>query len=149
MINSAGTAELYPDQWGEGYSSTVGGYLKSLNGNCGNGYSGDYVDPTTRPDKCSYAYNDETCDESCIVTEGIYWSLTSYIGAQYYGGSRAPGEWLLLTPDSSMTPPSEYSTWGTMQDRAPDLFKLLGDRSKSYGKWLPTKVPDGSYGKTP
>jgi len=41
------------------------------------------------------------------------------------------------------------STWGTMQDRAPDLYTLLSDRSQTHGKWLPTKLPDGSYGNTP
>ena len=150
LINSAGTAELYPDQWKAAYSSTVGGYLKTLNGDCGNGYSGDFVDPTTKPDTCSYAYNDETCDESCIVIEGIYWSLTSYLGAQYYSGSRAPGEWLLNTPDSSMTPQSPaQSNWGTMEGKASDLYSLVSTSSQSYGKWLPSKVPNGNYGNTP
>jgi hypothetical protein len=147
LINSAGTAELYPDQWLAGYGSTVGGYLKTLNGNCGNGYTGDFIEPGTRPDQCSYAYNDETCDESCIVIEGIYWSLTTYLGAQYYSGTRAFGEWLVFTPDSGMSPPLD--TYGTMEGRAPDLHNLLSDRSPTYGKWLPTKVPDGNYGSTP
>ena len=39
-----------------------------------------YKNPSLTPDKCSYAYNDVTCDEGCAVTEGIYWSLTSYLG---------------------------------------------------------------------
>jgi hypothetical protein len=108
LINSAGTSYLYPDQWDGVYSSSVGGYLESLNGNCGNGYSGDFVDPLDRPNECSYAYRDETCDEGCIVIEGIYWAVTSYIGAQYYSGSRANGEWNLAVPDTGMT--NDYGT---------------------------------------
>ena len=55
-----------------------------MNGNCGWGFSKNYKNPSLKPDECSYAYNDETCDETCAVTEGIYWALTSYLGAQYY-----------------------------------------------------------------
>ena len=110
----------------------------------------DFVDPTTKPDECSYAYDDDTCDENCLVIEGIFWSLTSYLGAQYYDGSNAPGEWLLNTPDSSMTPQSPAeSSWGTLEGRASDLYDLLSDRSVKSGKWLPTKIPDGNYGNTP
>ena len=50
---------MYPEQWGRSgnaghnitdFESVVGGYLKTLNGNCGWGYTGDYVDPKMRPD---------------------------------------------------------------------------------------------------
>jgi hypothetical protein len=59
LIISAGPAEVYPEQWGRSgnaghnitdFESVVGGYLKTLNGNCGWGYTGDYVDPKIRPD---------------------------------------------------------------------------------------------------
>jgi len=27
-----------------------------------------------------YAYDDGTCDEKCIVDEGLYWAVTTYLG---------------------------------------------------------------------
>lgn len=156
LVNSAGTDVLYNSIWGAATESTVGGYLDTLKGDCGNGYSGDYKDPTLTPETCSYSYDDGTCDASCIVIEGIYWSLTTYLGAQYYSGSRAPGEFLVNTPDTGMSiqTPGEgtwptLSSWGTMQDKAADLYTLVSDRGPSSSKWLPTKTPDGSYGNTP
>lgn len=46
-----------------------------------------------------------------------------------------------------MTPPT--ATWGTMEGKSPALYSLMSDRTPAYGKWLPTKVPDGKYGSTP
>ena len=51
-----------------------------------------------------YAYDDVTCDEACIVVEGIYWASVSYMGG-LYTQQRAASiqyEWLLATPDASM-----------------------------------------------
>jgi hypothetical protein len=86
------------------------------------------------------------------VKEGIIWSVTTVIGATYYDGYydciSHPRDWLLSTPDSSMTP-YPNSNWGTMQDRAPALYNLVRDRSQLHGRWLPTRVPNGNYKATP
>ena len=51
-----------------------------------------------------YAYDDDTCDEACIVVEGIYWASVSYMGGLYTQQRAASiqNEWLLATPDASM-----------------------------------------------
>ena len=73
-------ARVYPSIWGTSYSSASGAAIRAANGNCGNGYSGDYKDPSTAACTGQYAYNDETCNEACIVVEGIYWAICSYVG---------------------------------------------------------------------
>ena len=55
-------------------TSIPGAAIKQTNGNCGWGYSNNWINPGGGSPGCSgqYAYNDETCDEACIVVEGIY-----------------------------------------------------------------------------
>ena len=97
-------AQVYPELWGESYSSAAGAAIQAANGDCGWGYSGDWKDPSGNGCTGHYAYNDETCDERCIVVEGIYWASVAYIGGLYTQQRAASiqNEWLLATPDASM-----------------------------------------------
>ena len=67
-------AELWPSKWGTSYSSSAGAALSAANGNCGWGYSSDWIDPSSTSCSGQYAYDDDTCDVGCIVVEGIYWA---------------------------------------------------------------------------
>ena len=94
LITHVGVARVYPEEFGEGVyahaagtggaMSTMNFLIDDLNGNCGFGYYKDYVNPSS--DECVgfYAYDDPTCDYQCIQAEGLYWSLTSLLGAQNY-----------------------------------------------------------------
>ena len=73
-------AVLYPSLWDSDFTSSAGAAISAANGNCGWGYSGNYVNPSTGGCTGQYAYDDSTCDQACIVVEGIYWAITSYIG---------------------------------------------------------------------
>ena len=157
---TAAAAKVYPQLWGDSYSSAAGAAIQAANGDCGWGYSGDWKDPSgngctgqyasmskarllsrrpagapeaslivrsrLRLPRASaslgqsaswaaldghiglvfhrYAYDDDTCDEACIVVEGIYWASVSYMGGLYTQQRAASiqNEWLLATPDASM-----------------------------------------------
>jgi len=94
---------VYPD-WAESFTSKVGKAIQSLNGDCGYGFSGDYKNPSEGTCTGYYAYDDTTCDERCIVTEGIYWSIVTYLGGQYWESNQqnVAKEWTLGTPDKGM-----------------------------------------------
>jgi hypothetical protein len=141
-VTDAGPCDLYEDTWGTSFKSTVGGYFDDLNGKCGWGIFAK--NPSENPEKCSYAYKDPTCRESCRVTEGIYWAITSYLGGQFYSerAQLISNEWLLHAPDSDMTPSDE--SYGTLQSKAEALYNLLKDST-----WVPTLLPDGNYLSTP
>ena len=70
-------AQLWPAKWGRSFASTAGALIRATNGNCGWGFSSDYKDPSTNACVGQYAYDDDTCDEACIVVEGIYWAIVS------------------------------------------------------------------------
>jgi len=84
LITGIGVSPRYPATWGESDESTVAGLLLALNGDCGWGFSGDWINPNSSQCDGVYAYVDETCGLECIVTEGIYWALTSVLGSQNY-----------------------------------------------------------------
>ena len=84
MVSAKGATTVYPEVWAEEFKAPFGKHVVEMNGTCGWGATNNYKNPSLTPDKCSYAYDDDTCDEGCAVTEGIYWSITSYLGGQYY-----------------------------------------------------------------
>jgi hypothetical protein len=91
---------MHPAVWGASYASSAGSALRAANGNCGWGYAGNYIDPSSTACAGQYAYDDRTCDAECIVVEGIYWAIISHIGG-LYTSSRARdirNEWLMATP---------------------------------------------------
>merc|ERR1712194_471696 len=86
------------------WSSAAGRAVKSANGNCGWGDTGDWKDPSSSKCDGQYAYDDKTCDANCLIVEGIYWASVSYIGGLYTKkrASDTRREWLMATPDATM-----------------------------------------------
>ncbi len=77
-----------------------------------------------------YHYTDETCDYGCMVTEYIYWALTSILETQDFPGRHEAleVEWELNTRERVRT-----------GDAA--VYALLTDPQYKF----PTKAPDGNY----
>ena len=127
--------------------------ISATNGNCGWGFSGNWKDPSG--DTCSgqYAYDDDTCDEACIVVEGIYWAIASYTGAVYFTerAEDSQHEWLMATPDAGMPVlPNNVGNAKTLEEGSADLYALVADTTSRQNKWIPSKWPDGKYaGPTP
>ena len=128
-ITQHGYANAYPEVFGEVRGSTLaqcmdaarGGYFERVpKGGPKSGY----------PEEAWYHYTDETCDYSCMVTEYIYWALTSILGTQNFPGRREAldVEWELNTRERVRT-----------GDAA--VYKLLTDPQYKF----PTKAPDGNY----
>jgi hypothetical protein len=145
-------AQVYPELWGESYSSAAGAAIQAANGDCGWGYSGDWKDPSGNGCTGHYAYDDDTCDERCIVVEGIYWASVAYIGG-LYTQQRAASiqiEWLLATPDASMAvEPPGVANAISLQAGSPSLYALVADTTPVGHAWLPAIMPDGRYNGTP
>ena len=45
-LMTAAAAKVYPQLWGDSYSSAAGAAVQAANGDCGWGYSGDWKDPS-------------------------------------------------------------------------------------------------------
>ena len=88
----------------------------------------DYSDERWIEDSCTgdYHYADATCDYACLLTEGLYWALTSHLGAQAGRCDDIADEWELCTD-------------ALIQANAPMLAQLLNHST------LPTVIPDGDY----
>jgi hypothetical protein len=124
LITHAGYAEVYPDIFGEESGTAVaaamdvarGGHFESI--------------PSAYPPEAWYRYDDPTCDYSCQITEYIYWSLTSILGAQAAGGRLGDieEEWRLNTAEK-------------VESGDPLIYGILTD--PDYG--LPRVLPDGHY----
>ena len=128
-ITQHGYANAYPEVFGEVRGSTLakcmdaarGGYFERVpKGGPKSGY----------PAEAWYHYTDETCDYGCMVTEYLYWALTSILGTQDFPGRREAleVEWELNTRERVRT-----------GDAA--VYKLLTDPQYKF----PTKAPDGDY----
>ncbi|MDD9974324.1 MAG: hypothetical protein OXU27_09975 [Candidatus Poribacteria bacterium] len=128
-ITQHGYANAYPEVFGEVRGSSLakcmdvarGGYFERVpKGGPKSGY----------PEEAWYHYTDETCDYSCMVTEYIYWALTSILGTQDFPGRHEAldVEWELNTRERVKT-----------GDAA--VYELLTDPQY---KFL-TKAPDGNY----
>jgi hypothetical protein len=82
LVTQFGFAVAYPDELGEDSDSTLGISLKEATQA---GY---------------FAYDDPTCDESCMITEFFYWAITSNMGLQADRCEDIAHEWRLCTPES-------------------------------------------------
>ncbi len=135
LITSAGYASAYPNIFGESTGSTIaalmdsarGGYFKNVppRESFSNGKAvGHY------PEGSWYHYTDTTCEYECMVTEYIYWALTSILGAQ-------------SDPDrcSDISVEWELCTRKLVESRDSGVFTLLTDPKYH----LPTVLPDGTY----
>ena len=128
-ITQHGYANAYPEVFGEERGSTLakcmdtarGGYFEQVpQGGPKSGY----------PAEAWYHYTDETCDYGCMITEYIYWALTSILGTQDFPGRQEDleVEWELNTRERVKT-----------GDTA--VYELLTDPQYKF----PTKAPDGNY----
>ena len=128
-ITQHGYANAYPEVFGEERESVLakcmdaarGGYFEQVpKGGPKSGY----------PSEAWYHYTDETCDYGCMITEYIYWALTSILGTQDFPGRHEAlkVEWELNTRERVRT-----------GDAA--VYELLTDPQYKF----PTKAPDGNY----
>jgi hypothetical protein len=82
------------------------------------------------PNDAWFHYDDQTCEYGCMITEYVYWALTSILGTQDYPGRAEAlrNEW-------------ELNTRNLVKARDPDVYALLTDPQYK----LPTQAPDGDY----
>ena len=122
LITHVGYAGVYPSVFGEQIGSELADAMDIARG-------GQFTSiPNPYPTGAWYTYDDTTCDYSCMVTEYMYWSLTSILGAQENRLNEIDQEWKLNTKDKV-----------DMQD--PAVYQLLTDPQYKF----PTVLPDGTY----
>ena len=128
-ITQHGYANAYPEVFGEKRGSVLA--------KCMDTARGGYFEKVPKrgpksgyPAEAWYHYTDETCDYSCMVTEYIYWALTSILGTQDFPGRHEAleVEWELNTRELVKTGDAT-------------VYKLLTDPQYKF----PTKAPDGNY----
>lgn len=145
---TAAASRLWPAQWGSSFSSAAGQAIEQANGNCGWGFKRNYKNPSGNSCQGQYAYDDTTCDEACIVVEGIYWASISYIGGLYTNqrASSVKREWLMTSPDAGMpVVPSNVGNARTLEAGAPALYNLVSTTTGPKHAWLPEIMPNGIY----
>jgi len=124
LITHVGYAGVYPEVFGEVIGSDIANAMDIARG-------GQFETiPASYPDAAWYTYDDESCNYSCMVTEYVYWSLTSILGAQV-GDERLAqinNEWQLNTPEK-------------VQSKDLTVHALL--TNAEYG--LARSLPDGNY----
>ncbi len=124
LITHAGYAYAYPDIWGEIPGTAVAEAMDVARG-------GHFEDvPRSYPQDAWYSYDDRTCDYGCMVTEYIYWALTSILGAQDFPGrfEEIEHEWKLNTRKKVL-------------QTDPSIYDLLLDPTYKF----PSELPDGNY----
>merc|ERR1719272_1982256 len=164
LITTA-AAMVYPALWGSAtgaqspgfrtdsdYTSAAGVALKAANGNCGNGATADFKNPSGGTCVGKYAYDDATCTATCLVVEGIYWASVTYMGGLYTlaRSKWATGEWLMATPESNLTLlQAGTANVVSLQTGSPAMYALISDTTSCGHAWLPSIMPDGKYTGTP
>ena len=92
MITQWGYAFAYPDVFGEENGTELATAMDDARG-------GHFEDvPDRYPVNSWYHYDDDECDYSCMITEYIYWSITSLLGAQKNRLEDIEDEWEFNTP---------------------------------------------------
>ncbi len=128
-ITHYGYANAYP----EAFKTRQGSILAK----CMDAARGGYFEQVPRggpksgyPAEAWYHYTDETCDYGCMITEYIYWALTSILGTQDFPGrhEELKVEWELNTRELVRTGDTP-------------VYELLTDPQYKF----PTKAPDGDY----
>ncbi|MYG00109.1 hypothetical protein F4212_13390 [Candidatus Poribacteria bacterium] len=128
-ITDHGYANAYPDVFGTRRGSILA--------NCMDNARGGYFEKVPKggpksgyPAAAWYHYTDETCDYGCMISEYIYWALTSILGTQDFPGRRdaLKVEWELNTRELVKTGDAS-------------VYKLLTDPQYKF----PTNAPDGNY----
>jgi hypothetical protein len=124
LITHVGYANVYPEVFGEKAGTQVAKAMDVARG-------GHFEEiPAQYPEGAWYSYDDKTADYSTMVTEYVYWSLTSILGAQDFDGrvERIQNEWKLNTKEKVM-------------EKDLTIYKLLTDETYK----LPKTLPDGVY----
>lgn len=124
LITHVGYAAVYPEVFGEKAGSKV---AKSMDIARGGHFE---TVPKKYPETAWYSYYDETADYGTMVTEYMYWAMTSILGAQEFEGrlEEIQGEWQLNTKAKVM-------------EKDATIYKLL--TTVEYG--FPKQLPDGHY----
>lgn len=92
---------------------------------------GHFVEvPESYPEGAWFTYDDESCEYGCMVTEYIYWAMTSILGAQKSPQRQREikHEWRLPTRE-------------LVKKGDPAVFKLLSDSKYKF----PKSLPNGKY----
>ena len=128
MVSDNGLGIAYPEVFGKVPETEITNAMDKARG-------GRFEwPPEEYPEGAWYTYDDETCDYDCQVSEYIYWTFTSLIGAQDLPGrlERIDNEWRLNTRQK-------------LQQGDPAVFEIL--TRPEYR--LPAVMPDGLYTGTP
>jgi len=122
LITRCGYANAYPDVFGEEPGSEIANIMDKARG-------GHFETiPSSYPSDAWYAYEDQTCEYNCMVTEYFYWALTSILGAQDDRLDDIGHEWKLNTESKVKSTDKE-------------IYDLLTDPQYK----LATVLPDGNY----
>lgn len=124
MVSDNGLGIAYPDVFGKIPETEITNAMDTARGGRFDG------PPAKYPAGAWYTYDDETCDYDCQVSEYIYWTFTSFIGAQDFPDrlDRIGNEWRLNTREK-------------LRDGDPAVYEIL---SRSEYR-LPSVVPNGNY----
>jgi hypothetical protein len=128
LITAHGWANVYPAIWGERRGTDVATCLDRARG-------GHFAQvPGRYPDTAWFSYDDTSCEYSCMVTEYVYWALTSLLGAQEDKRrcEEIEHEWRLCTPEQ-------------VRARDPWIVKMLERPEYNF----PKRLPDGKYAPVP
>ncbi|MDN5213139.1 hypothetical protein QQ020_13815 [Fulvivirgaceae bacterium BMA12] len=122
IITHAGYASAYPDVFGESAGTSLSNAMDIARG-------GNFTTiPNPYPSGAWYTYDDATCDYNCMVTEYIYWAMTSILGAQENRLNEISQEW-------------DLNTEALVQSTDVAIYQLLTDSQYKF----PTVLPDGTY----
>jgi len=123
--------------YGNAYPSIFGRERGTAISNCLDAARGGYFPGVPKdgphygyPEGSWFHYDDETCDHDCMISEYIYWALTSILGTQDYEGrfEEIGREWELNTKD-------------LVRSKDPAVYALLTNPEYKF----PSKAPDGNY----
>jgi hypothetical protein len=129
LVTQHGYANAYPAVFGEEPGTAIAHCLDQARG-------GRFQAVPTDgphygyPEGAWFHYDDQTCEYGCMITEYVYWALTSILGTQDYPGRAEAlrNEW-------------ELNTRNLVKSGDPDVYALLTDPQYK----LPTQAPDGDY----
>jgi len=127
LITHVGYAGVYPEVFGEKAGTEVAKSMDVARG-------GHFTEiPKVYPVTAWYSYDDQTADYGTMITEYMYWAMTSILGAQDFEGrgEAIQHEWKLNTKEKVMA-------------KDMTIYNLLTDQRYKF----PTKLPDGKYSAT-
>ena len=122
LITHIGYHNAYPNVFGEVIGSEIANAMDTARG-------GQFTNiPSSYPTGAWYTYDDDSCDYACQVTEYVFWTLTSILGAHNSRLDEIDEEWLL-------------NTNAKVQQTDTQAYQLFTDTRYAF----PTVLPDGQY----